>query len=61
MNQVSKWFRLKTLQREHARVQLKLNQIYSTKSRSTDFLERQKNLRRRLRTIEERMDQLKQQ
>ncbi|MBM7617504.1 hypothetical protein JOC36_001061 [Weissella uvarum] len=58
MNRLSKWFRLKTLKHEHVRVQMKLNEIYSSRNRSTDFLERQKNLRRRLRLIEERIEEL---
>lgn len=60
MNALSKWFRLRALKNEHIHVQMKLNEIYSSRTRSTDFLERQKNLRRRLRTIEARIQELEQ-
>lgn len=60
MNALSKWSRLRALKNEHIRVQMKLNEIYSSRTRSTDFLERQKNLRRRLRTIEARIQELEQ-
>lgn len=61
MNKISKFFRLKALKHEYSRVEMKLNEIYSTRTRSTDFLERQKNLRRRLRAIEGRINDLQNQ